>query len=130
MRFLIDECLCLDLVTVANDAGHDAYHVSRIGKAGWKDWNVARHARGGDLILVTNNAVDFHKIYAAQPLHPGLIILLPNVNRNVQRQLFRGALDRLSIIGEPVNQGLEVDLDGDDVVLSLYDLSSDPTKTQ
>ena len=44
MRFLIDECLTVDLVSVANRAGHEAHHVTRVGKAGWKDWNVARYA--------------------------------------------------------------------------------------
>ena len=44
MRFLIDECLSIDLVSIAGQAGHEAQHVARVGKAGWKDWNVARHA--------------------------------------------------------------------------------------
>jgi hypothetical protein len=38
----------------------------------------------------------------------------------VQRRLFRAALDELAIIGEPVNRALEVDLDGEDVILTLY----------
>jgi hypothetical protein len=42
MRFLIDECLTVDLVSVASEGGHDAQHVAHIGKAGWKDWNVFR----------------------------------------------------------------------------------------
>ena len=37
MRILIDECLSTDLIPVANAAGHEAQHVARIGKAGWKD---------------------------------------------------------------------------------------------
>jgi predicted nuclease of predicted toxin-antitoxin system len=37
MRFLIDECLSIDLVSIASQAGHDAQHVARVGKAGWKD---------------------------------------------------------------------------------------------
>ena len=59
MRFLIDECLSVDLVAVARQAGHDAQHVAHVGKAGWKDWNVARYAAAGDFVLVTNNASDF-----------------------------------------------------------------------
>lgn len=35
MRFLIDECLSVDLVTIAAQAGYEAYHVARVGKAGW-----------------------------------------------------------------------------------------------
>jgi hypothetical protein len=40
VRFQIDECLSVDLVSIAGQAGLDARHVAHIGKAGWKDWNV------------------------------------------------------------------------------------------
>jgi hypothetical protein len=49
-----------------------------------------RYARDGDFVFVTNNASDFRQIYAAQPLHAGLIILIPAVNRVVQQRLFKG----------------------------------------
>ena len=122
MRFLIDECLSIRLVAVAGQASHDAHHVAQIGRAGWKDWNVVGYARDGDFILVTNNASDFRRLYAAQPLHAGLVILLPVVRRDLQQRLFNAALDELATIGEPVNRVLEVDLDGEDVTLALYDL--------
>ncbi|MCB8883958.1 DUF5615 family PIN-like protein [Acidisoma cellulosilytica] len=83
MRFLIDACLSVDLVSVAHKAGHEAQHVARIGKAGWKDWNVVRHAHEGDFILVTNNASDFRRLYADEALHAGLVIIIPNVGRIV-----------------------------------------------
>jgi predicted nuclease of predicted toxin-antitoxin system len=120
VRFLIDECLSVDLVAVAGQCGHEAQHVAHVGRAGWKDWNVARYASGGDFILVTNNASDFRQLYAAQPLHAGLVILIPNVGRVQQQRLFR----ELAIIGEPVNRVLEVDLDGDEVTLALYEMPS------
>jgi hypothetical protein len=66
VRFLVDECLSVDLVTVAGDSGHEARHVAHVGRAGWKDWNVVRYASDGDFILVTNNASDFRQLYAAQ----------------------------------------------------------------
>lgn len=125
MRFLIDECLSVDLADVARQAGHDAQHVAHVGKAGWKDWNVAGCARDGDFVLVTNNASDFRQLYATQPLHAGLIILIPNVGRGLQQRLFKAALDELATIGEPVNRVLEVDLDGEDVTFALYDLPPD-----
>ena len=126
MRFLIDECLSIDLVSVAGQAGHEARHVARVGKAGWKDWNVVRYASDGDFVLVTNNASDFRRLYAAQPLHAGLVIIIPSVGRIDQQRLFRGALDELARLGEePVNRVLEVDIDGDDVTFSLYDLPPD-----
>jgi predicted nuclease of predicted toxin-antitoxin system len=124
VRFLIDECLSVGLVTVAEQCGHEAQHVPHIGRAGWKDWNVARYATDHDLILVTNNASDFRQLYAAQPLHAGLVILIPAVTRAVQQSLFRAALDELATIGEPVNRVLEVDLDGDEVTLTVYDWPS------
>jgi len=97
---------------------------AHVGRAGWKDWNVVRYSGDGDFILVTNNASDFRQLYAAQPLHAGLVILIPVVNRAVQQQLFKAALDELAVIGEPVNRVLEVDLEGDEVTLTLYDLPS------
>jgi predicted nuclease of predicted toxin-antitoxin system len=124
MRFLIDECLSIDLVTVASQAGHEAQHAARVGKAGWKDWNAARNAAEGDFVVVTNNANDFRKLYAMQPIHAGLVIVVPRVNRVEQQPLFPGALDELAGFGEPVNRVLEVDLDGDEVTFKLYDLSA------
>ena len=122
MRFLIDECLSIDLIAVASQAGHEAQHVGHVGKAGWKDWNVLRHAAEGDFVLVTNNASDFRRLYETQALHAGLVIIIPSVNRAVQQQLFRGALDELARHGEPINRVLEVDIDGDDVTFNLYEL--------
>lgn len=121
MRFLIDECLSVDLVTVAGNSGHEAQHVAHVGRAGWKDWNVVRYAREGDFVLATNNASDFRQLYAAQPLHAGLVMLIPVVSRNVQRRLFKAALDELAVIGEPVNRVLEVDLDGEEVSVMVYE---------
>lgn len=124
MRFLIDECLSVHLVTIAGQAGHEAQHVAHVGKAGWKDWNVVRYARNGDFILVTNNASDFRRLYATEPLHAGLVILIPAVARVLQQKLFHAALEELATIGEPVNRVLELDLDGEDVTVALYDLPS------
>jgi predicted nuclease of predicted toxin-antitoxin system len=124
VRFLIDECLSVHLVAVASQAGHEAHHVAHIGRAGWKDWNVVRYARDGDFTLVTNNASDFRRLYAAQQLHAGLVIFRPTVGRNLQQRLFKSALDALATIGEPINRVLELDFDHDDVALALYDLPS------
>jgi Domain of unknown function (DUF5615) len=66
VRFLVDECLSVELVTVAAEAGCEAHHVAHVGKAGWKDWNVLRHASESDFVLVTNNAADFRKLYAEE----------------------------------------------------------------
>jgi predicted nuclease of predicted toxin-antitoxin system len=121
MKFLIDECLTIDLVTAAFESGHPAEHIVRIGKAGLKDWNVVNYARQGDFCLVTNNAEDFRKLYAAEPLHPGLIILIPNVNRERQLALFHEVLALLATMDEPINQMIEADFDGDEAVFRLSD---------
>jgi hypothetical protein len=63
--------------------------------------------------------------YEMQPLHADLVILIPNVGRVLQQRLFKAALDKLAILGGPVNRVLEVDLDGDDVTFALYDLPPD-----
>ncbi|MBV9251480.1 MAG: DUF5615 family PIN-like protein [Acetobacteraceae bacterium] len=122
MRILIDECLSIDLISVASAAGHEAQHVARIGKAGWKDWNVARYAGEGDFVLVTNNASDFRKIYATTALHAGLIIIVPNLGRAMQAELFRTALEAVTLPDDLVNRVLEVSLDGEEITLDLYDL--------
>jgi predicted nuclease of predicted toxin-antitoxin system len=124
MRFLIDECLTTALVSVASESGYEALHVAHVGRAGWKDWNVLRFAGEGDFILVTNNASDFRRLYATEPIHAGLVILIPNVDRAEQRRLFRGALDELIRHGDLVNQVLEVDIDGDEVTFTNYELPS------
>jgi predicted nuclease of predicted toxin-antitoxin system len=126
MRFLIDECLSIDLISVASAAGHEAQHVARIGKAGWRDWNVARYAAEGDFVLVTNNAGDFRKIFATTSLHAGLVIVVPNVGRTVQVKLFRAVLEAVTMPNDLVNRVLEVSIDGEDVTLDLYDLPKDP----
>lgn len=122
MKFLIDECLTTELVLAANRQGYEAQHVAHVGKAGWKDWNVAKYADDGEFVLVTNNATDFRRLYAAKMLHPGLIIILPNVDRTGQLKLFEATILALVDAGEPINQAWEVNLVGDDAVLAVYDL--------
>ena len=122
MRFLIDECLPLALTEIANKEGYEAQHVAHIGKAGWSDQKLVRHAYAEDFIVVTNNAHDFRKLYAQQPLHAGLIILLPNTSPGIHKQLFKYALELLAAKGEPINQALEMGLEGEDMTFSLYDL--------
>ena len=72
MKFLVDECLSLDLVTAANDVGYEAQHVVRIGKAGWMDWNVTAYASEGDFTLVTNNDREANPAQQHPLLHHGM----------------------------------------------------------
>ena len=121
MRLLIDECLSPALVPLAQASGYEAYHLAHIGRAGFEDWQIVELALARDMVLVTNNASDFRRLYAAEELHPGLVILVPNVGRETQRRLFRAALSRLRRIGELVNKALEVRLRGSDVIFDEYE---------
>ncbi len=73
---------------------------------------------------MTNNASDFRLLYGMQPIHPGLIIILPNVERLLQRRLFAQALVELQTAGDMVNRVLEVGLDDDAATFSVYELFS------
>jgi predicted nuclease of predicted toxin-antitoxin system len=121
VRLLIDECLSPALVRVAEQFGHEAYHLAHLGRAGSQDWEIIALAVTLDMVLVTNNASDFRRLYAAQELHPGLIILIPNVQRDTQLRLFRAALVRMRDISELVNRALEVRSSGGDVIFDEYD---------
>jgi predicted nuclease of predicted toxin-antitoxin system len=120
VRFLIDECLTVQLVAVATDHGYEAHHIAHLDRAGQKDWDIARHAQENDFVFITNNAADFRALYATQELHPGLVILIPNVRADLQRRLFTGALEQLAEFGEPVNQVLEVDLEASSTVYTTW----------
>ena len=126
MRFLIDESLSLDLVGEARRAGFEAYHAAHVGKAGWEDWNLAVFAADNDLVVVTNNATDFRRLYARQPLHSGLILILPNVDRPTEARLFAVALAQLAEVTDLVNQVMEINLDDTQVKLRIYDLFAPP----
>jgi len=122
VRFLIDECLSPVLVNEAHAAGSEAYHLAHIGRAGSSDSRIAAYAIARDLILVTNNASDFRRLYAAKDLHPGLVILIPNRGRETQIRLFGAVLSRLLTMPDLVNRGLEVDLVDDGANFIEYEL--------
>ena len=67
---------------------------------------------------MTNNASDYRSLYQREPLHAGLIIIVPNVNRTEQMRLFDGVLVRLTARGEPINHALEIDTDSSGVIFS------------
>jgi predicted nuclease of predicted toxin-antitoxin system len=95
-----------------------------LGKASTKDWVIRDYAIEGDFVLVTNNATDFQALYAATDLHPGLVIVVPNVALDKQ-VLLRAAQERISQSGDVTNKVLEVDISQDEITLALYDFSAD-----
>ncbi len=91
VRFLIDECLTTQLVGLANERGYQAHHVAHLQMAGTQDWDIAKHAWEHDFIVVTSNSTDFRDLYADRELHSGLVIVIPNVRLQLQKQLFAPA---------------------------------------
>jgi hypothetical protein len=67
--------------------------------------------REEDYTFVTNNRTDFAALYAKEELHAGLGIIVPNIIRSRQRELFRAALSHIGP-RDLINAVLEVDLAG------------------
>ncbi len=111
MRFLIDECLHESLVGVAHATGFVATHVNHLGLSGQPDRALAERIAKDESTFVTNNRVDFVRLFAKMQMHAGLIILIPNVVPALQRALFAGALRYLSG-RDLVNAAVEVSLQG------------------
>ena len=122
MNFLIDECLHTSLVEVAVERGHEATHVNYRGLSGVQDWNLMAPIREGEFTFVTNNARDFRRLYAREDLHAGLVILIPNVPPNEQRELFDAALDDLGGGIGLINEALEVGVVGGEIQITRYEL--------
>ncbi len=93
MRFLIDECLHTSLASVAHDLGYAADHVNFLGLRAGTDWALMQRILADEYVLVTNDRMDFLRLYAKHKLHPGLVILIPSVMPTEQAQLFHAALE-------------------------------------
>lgn len=120
LRFLIDECLHTTLADVAHGAGHEAHHVNYLGLASTKDHDLMPVVLEGDFIFVTNNAADFRRLYRGQPLHAGLVIIVPQAAPSSQRQLFAAALDEIGADDGLLNEALEVLVEDGDVIFNRY----------
>jgi predicted nuclease of predicted toxin-antitoxin system len=122
VRFLIDECLHTSLVDVAQQHGHEAHHVNWLGLSGATDRGLMPRIVEEDFTFVTNNAADFRRLYARQEVHAGLVIVVPQVSPARQRALFSSLLDTLDPDDALLNEVIEVSLDGDEVVITPYEL--------
>lgn len=105
-RFFIDECLSAALVAVAKARGLQVDYGPHMGMAGWQDWNIARFAFENSYIVVTNNRKDFLREYSKHELHHGLVVIVPNLERERQIDLFSRVLDRLAETDEPSDNKL------------------------
>ena len=123
VRLLIDECLHTSLVKVATDRLYEAYHVAHLGMSGLKDHELMLRIRDEDFTLVTNNAVDFRRLFRKEQIHPGLVIFVPSVVPAIQRALLETVLD---YIGDRdlVNRAIEIKLTGDTSEIEEYEISS------
>lgn len=107
-RLVIDECLSIELPAIAHAKGFDAYHVVHRGLAGAKDHDLRARLVEDEAVLVTNNGEDFLKLYEGEDLHPGLIIIVPNVRAEDQKKLFHAALKAIGKRSDLVNRVIEV----------------------
>ncbi len=76
---------------------------------------MLRRVLAEDLTIVTNNWIDFRPMLEREEVHPGIVVILPNVRRERQVELFTAALLTIRDYDPPVdmvNTVLEVDADG------------------
>jgi predicted nuclease of predicted toxin-antitoxin system len=120
-KFLIDECLSPALAAHARERGFVAEHVNdvkrRRKKGRLSDRQVANYALERDLIVVTNNMVDFKEIYISKMVHPGLVFLACPIDDlftlENQVTLFGVAIDLIEE-NEPLQEAILVTLNAED----------------
>ncbi len=122
LKFLIDECLSPELAHLARERSyHESFHVSWLGKAGWKDWELKNLILEGDWTFVTRNSIDFRGPvehagsrgqYSDVPIHAGLVCINgpARMNAEIQVGLFAAVLDTIPPEADLVNLVIEVDL--------------------
>lgn len=89
---------------------------------GAPDWQLWKRALQDDSIFVTNNAQDFRKLSRKSEIHPGLVLILPPVRPEVQRQLFQVGLEYLAGRKNLINRVIEIDLHKENVDIQEIEL--------
>jgi hypothetical protein len=77
--------------------------------------------RAQDYTFVTNNRSDFLALHGREPLHAGVIIIVPSVVPSRQRELFSAALKHIGA-RDLTNTVVEVKYAGTRIICSEYDL--------
>jgi predicted nuclease of predicted toxin-antitoxin system len=121
VKLLIDECLHTSLVELAHAASHLADHVNYLGLGSSKDWQLMATIRAQDYTFVTNNRSDFLALQRREPLHAGVIIIVPSVTPARQRHLFSAALKHVGP-RDLTNTVVEIQYAGTRIVCSEYAL--------
>jgi hypothetical protein len=89
--------------------------------SGKADWELAERIAEDEFTFVTNNRVDFIRLFSKMELHAGLIVLVPNVVPSVQRAMFQAAI--LYMAGKDlINSAIEVGIEGNSVKCAGYRL--------
>jgi predicted nuclease of predicted toxin-antitoxin system len=126
LKFLIDECLSPGLAQLARDRNyHESFHLSWLGKAGWKDWELKEFILSGDWTFVTRNSIDFRGAaerpgskgqYADVPIHAGLVCINgpARMTARIEVELFAALLDEIKSLAHLVNEVIEVNLPEED----------------
>jgi predicted nuclease of predicted toxin-antitoxin system len=108
---LIDECLSATLADIATHRGLVALAVNRLRRLrGRGDHVVARYALVNEYVLVTNNLVEFERIYQELEFHPGIVFFdCPSKLRKKawQAKMMEMALDELEL-EDPVQQAIVI----------------------
>lgn len=76
--------------------------------------------REQEYTFVTNNRADFLALHGKEPLHAGVIVIVPNVIPSQQRELFTTALKHIGT-RDVTNTVVEVRFVGDDIQCSEYE---------
>jgi predicted nuclease of predicted toxin-antitoxin system len=126
LKLFIDECLSPRLAARLNASGeHEAMHPRDYGRLGERDDQVLARCLEESRTIVTENAVDFRKLIAAEEIHPGLIIL-PSTSRSESERLLDKVLAKLASLGDPpsvmINKVIEISAEGEFVIYDLPEL--------
>lgn len=121
LKLLIDECLHTSLVRTANDHDCEAHHVAYLGMSGLKDHQLMPIIRERDFTFVTNNAVDFRRLFQTEPIHAGLVIIVPSVTPQLQRALLAAPLEYVGDC-DLINRVVEISLDGQNTLIQEYEI--------
>jgi hypothetical protein len=100
-------------------SGYSAIHINHLGLSGKADWALIDRIVDEEFSFVTNNRVDFLRLFARADLHAGLVVIVPNVPPKLQRALFQAALQYLAG-RELINSVLEVTLEQNVVRVSEH----------
>ena len=76
--------------------------------------------RTQEYAFVTNNRTDFLALHGKEPLHAGVIVIVPNVIPSQQRELFAAAIKHIGT-RDLTNTVVEVRFVGDDIQCSEYE---------